>query len=45
MVKKHNVFETFEYLRRQIRDPLIPIMPLKNKLLERRGFANPNTKK
>tara|TARA_B100000965_G_C18906004_1_gene462470 strand:+ start:346 stop:483 length:138 start_codon:yes stop_codon:yes gene_type:complete len=45
MVKKHNVFEYFEYFIRQIKDPIVPINPLKNKLLDNKGFANPKTKK
>ena len=45
MVKKHNVVEYFVYLKRQIRAPTIPIMPLKNKLLDNKGLANPKTKK
>ena len=45
MVKKQRVSEYFEYLRRQIRAPIIPIIPLKYKLLDKRGLANPKTKK
>ena len=43
--KKHNVNEYFEYLRRQMIAPIVPIIPLKNKLLDSNGFANPKTKK
>ena len=45
IVKKHNDVECFEYLKRQIRAPIIPITPLKNKLLDNKGLANPKTKK
>ena len=45
IVKKHNDVEYFAYLNRQMRDPLIPIIPLKNKLLDNKGLANPKTKK
>ena len=33
------------YLKRQIKAPIVPIMPLRYKLLESRGLANPKTKK
>ena len=45
IVKKHNDVEYFVYLKRQISAPIIPIVPLKNKLLDNRGLANPKTKK
>ena len=45
IVKKHNDVEYFEYLKRQIIAPIIPIIPLKNKLLDNKGLANPKTKK
>ena len=45
MVKKHNVIEYFEYLKRQIKAPKVPIIALKNKLLDSSGLANPKTKK
>ena len=35
IVKKHNDVEYFAYLKRQIRDPIIPIIPLKNKLFDK----------
>ena len=44
IVKKHNDVEYFAYLNRQMRDPLIPIIPLKNKLFDNKGLANPKTK-
>ena len=45
IVKKHKFIEYFEYLKRQIKAPILPIIPLKYKLLESRGLANPKTKK
>ena len=45
MVKKHKFIEYFEYLKRQIKAPVVPIIPLKNKLLDSSGLANPKTKK
>ena len=45
IVKKHNVSEYFEYLKRQMRAPMVPIIPLKNKLLDSSGLAYPKTKK
>ena len=45
MVKKHNVVEYFVYLKRQIRAPIIPMVPLKIKFFDKRGLANPKTKK
>ena len=45
IVKKHNVIEYFEYLKRQIKAPEVPIIALKNKLLDSSGLANPKTKK
>ena len=34
IVKKHNVTEYFEYLNRQIKDPIVPISPLSIKWFE-----------
>tara|TARA_B100000214_G_C23774332_1_gene538275 strand:+ start:625 stop:765 length:141 start_codon:yes stop_codon:yes gene_type:complete len=45
IVKKHNDVEYFEYLKRQMRAPITPIVPLKNMLLDSKGLANPKTKK
>ena len=45
IVKKHNVTENFEYLNRQIKDPIVPIIPLSIKLFDSKGLANPKTKK
>ena len=45
IVKKQRVVEYFEYLKKQMKAPIVPIIPLKYKLLERRGLANPKTKK
>ena len=45
MVKKHNVIGYFLYLKRQISAPIIPMVPLKIKFFDRRGLANPKTKK
>ncbi len=45
MVKKHKVVEYFVYLKRQIRAPIIPMIPLKIKFFDKRGLANPKTKK
>ena len=45
IVKKHKFIEYFEYLKRQIKAPIVPKIPLKYKLLESRGLANPKTKK
>ena len=45
IVKKHNVTEYFEYLNRQIKDPIVPIIPLSIKLFDSKGLANPKTKK
>ena len=44
-MKKHNVTEYFEYLIRQIKDPIVPIIPLSIKLFDNKGLANPKTKK
>ncbi len=45
IVKKHNVIEYLEYFKRQMTAPIVPINPLKIKLLDRSGLANPKTKK
>tara|TARA_B100001027_G_scaffold63026_1_gene42562 strand:- start:9 stop:149 length:141 start_codon:yes stop_codon:yes gene_type:complete len=45
IVKKHNDVEYFAYLKRQMRAPTNPIIPLKNKLFDNKGLANPKTKK
>ena len=45
IVRKHNVNEYFEYLKRHIKAPKVPIIPLKIKLLDSSGLANPKTKK
>ena len=44
IAKKHKDVEYFVYFKRQIIAPVIPIIPLKNKLLDKRGLANPKTK-
>ena len=44
-VKKVRFIEYFEYLNKQIKDPRAPMIPLKIKLLDNNGFANPKTKK
>ena len=44
IVKKVNVNEYLEYLKRQMKAPTVPIIPLKNKLLDNSGFANPKQK-
>ena len=45
IVKKHNDSEYFEYLRRQIKAPIVPIIPLKNKLLDKKGVSKSKNKK
>ena len=43
IVKKHNDLEYFEYFNRQAKDPIVPIIPLNNKLSFNSGLANPKT--
>ena len=44
VVKKHMVVEYFEYFKKQMKAPIVLIIPLKYKLLESRGLAKPKTK-
>ena len=45
IVKKVRLIEYFEYLIKQIKDPIVPIIPLNIKLLDNKWFAKPKTKK
>ena len=45
IAKKHKIIEYFEYFTKHIKAPIDPSIPLKIKLSDNNGLANPKTKK